>query len=605
MAEYSQWQIFGLSLQEVQERLDGLRLPLPPTLSDPTQGVVTVTLPQGVEDAKAIQSQAATRLGIYVYSTAGQTLAERVVELLKKRNKTVATAESCTGGLVAAALTDVPGSSSVFGTGVVSYSVDCKQRLLGVDKATLQQHGAVSAQTAAQMAAGVRKAAGAHVGLAVTGEAGPIAGEDKPVGTVYIALADARRTWVKELHLEGEGRDRQAIRRLAAAHLLDLLRRYLEAFPAVMAGGVLHRVLDQERTIPQTKGIGDRRWWLHIFPRREDSLRRLALKIIAYVLILTVMLGAGVLGYFHLQAPDNNRLLQNSLGEIYWGGADDLTNAPQPDVSHYPVGMIATFRGLYDQNPQVAGWIRIMDTAVDYPVMQYADGYYKNHSFEQQYSIYGQPYFSENSVPEGRGSTLTVHGKNTGDGQMFSVLLSYRRIAYLRENPVIELNTLYDAARWEVFAVLVDDRDDPNAVNVSPEPFASQGEYKNYLEQLQERSLYSSNKKVSARDRILLLVTDGGREYGPGMRFVVAARLMEKEEDAPSYRVNYAAHTTATTRKQTTTVQKTTVEQTSTTTTVTEETEQTTTKPTTQATESPELEDSEQTEKNDDADIGN
>ena len=152
-------------------------------------------------------------------------LATRAVALLTDRGLTVATAESCTGGMIAAAITDVAGASRVFGTGVVSYSCDCKRNLLGVSPATLEQEGAVCAATAAQMAEGVRRTAAADVGMSVTGEAGPVAAENHPVGTVLIGLSDEEGTLVEEHHFCG---DRAAVRRQAAEAVLSLLIRRLE-----------------------------------------------------------------------------------------------------------------------------------------------------------------------------------------------------------------------------------------------------------------------------------------------------------------------------------------------------------------------------------------
>ena len=151
--------------------------------------------------------------------------ATRAVALLRDRGLTVATAESCTGGLIAAAITDVAGASRVFGTGVVSYSCDCKMKLLGVSAATLAAEGAVCAATAAQMAEGVRRVGESAIGVSVTGEAGPIAAENHPVGTVFIGYADAHDTVVEEHRFAG---DRAAIRRQAAEAVLALLVRRLE-----------------------------------------------------------------------------------------------------------------------------------------------------------------------------------------------------------------------------------------------------------------------------------------------------------------------------------------------------------------------------------------
>ena len=157
------------------------------------------------------------------------TFAARAVALLCDKGLTVATAESCTGGMIAAAITDVAGASRVFGTGVVSYSCDCKRKLLGVSAATLDAEGAVCAATAAQMAEGVRRVAQSAIGVSVTGEAGPIAAEDHPVGTVFIGLSDEDGTVVEERHFDG---DRATIRRQAAEAVLSLLIRRLEGVTA-------------------------------------------------------------------------------------------------------------------------------------------------------------------------------------------------------------------------------------------------------------------------------------------------------------------------------------------------------------------------------------
>jgi nicotinamide-nucleotide amidase len=121
-----------------------------------------------------------------------QEAAERVLELCRERKFTLATAESCTGGLVAVTITDIPGSSDVFDRGIITYSNEAKQQLLGVPKALLDQYGAVSAPVARAMAEGVIKATNTHVGLSVTGIAGPDGGsEEKPVGLVFVGSAIA------------------------------------------------------------------------------------------------------------------------------------------------------------------------------------------------------------------------------------------------------------------------------------------------------------------------------------------------------------------------------------------------------------------------------
>ena len=525
------WYVYGLSEDALGHRLTDLP-------SDPAAGVTfsvtegrgTVTLTADEAAFDQLDQEIALRLEGYVYSDTDPSLAACVVPLLTAHGLTVATAESCTGGLIAAALTDVPGASRVFGTGVVSYSNDCKEHLLAVSEDTLAADGAVSAATAGQMARGVRRTAQAAIGLSVTGEAGPIAAEDHPVGTVFIALADKKRTWVEQLHLEG---DRPAIRRAAADHVLWLLWRYLSAYPAVMAGGESHRAV-QRREIPRTKGSTQPRLLSRILPWRGDSRRRLCVKWAALLTALAVLAGSLWAGYRYLLVPDLNRQLQDSLGDLYYESTD-LTQGVVD--SAYPQGMLPVFHGLYDMNRDIGGWIHIPDTGVDYPVMQYADGYYRNHNFGKEYSLYGQPYLDDLFSLTNEKMRM-VHGRNTGDGQMFSDLLNYRRVAYLEEHPVVEMNTLYGNARWQIFAVCVLDSRDSTHFNLQEEP----ENYDDFLDSLLRRSLYLSDLTVTGEDTFLLLTANAQKEYGfSSAQLVVAARLLTGEAEDTDYRVNNRA----------------------------------------------------------------
>jgi nicotinamide-nucleotide amidase len=147
-------------------------------------------------------------------------LATEIIQLLTQAGRTVATAESLTGGLVAAALTDVPGSSKAFRGGVVSYATELKAQLLGVDGRMLREHGPVYAPVAVAMADGVRARLGATVGVATTGVAGPGPQDGHPAGTVHIAVSLADDTVVRTMALAG---DRDEVRKLTVERVLGLL----------------------------------------------------------------------------------------------------------------------------------------------------------------------------------------------------------------------------------------------------------------------------------------------------------------------------------------------------------------------------------------------
>jgi nicotinamide-nucleotide amidase len=164
-------------------------------------------------------------LGDRVYSRNGDPIEVVVGNLLRDRRATVSVAESCTGGMLGERLTSVPGSSDYFVGGFITYADAMKVELLGVPAEVLEQHGAVSQETAEAMAAGARRRTGSTYALSITGVAGPDGGsEAKPVGSVYIAIADEAGVYTEHRRFLG---DRQRIRTFTAQMALDLLRRRL------------------------------------------------------------------------------------------------------------------------------------------------------------------------------------------------------------------------------------------------------------------------------------------------------------------------------------------------------------------------------------------
>ncbi len=165
------------------------------------------------------------RIGKYIYTKGDRSLAAVVGDLLREKNLTVSVAESCTGGLVQHQITQVAGSSAYFLGGMVTYSNQSKIKFLGVKKALLDAHGAVSEAVARGMAAGARNAFAADVALSTTGIAGPGGGApEKPVGLVYIGLATAEKVIAKKFNL---GKDRNINKEQSAQFALDILRREL------------------------------------------------------------------------------------------------------------------------------------------------------------------------------------------------------------------------------------------------------------------------------------------------------------------------------------------------------------------------------------------
>lgn len=218
------------SVEEVVKHLLGSTNPTVAPLASPGEVHLRIT-------AKAASSSEAEKmidqmdarvveaLGSHVFGRDSQTLEQVVVEALKARKLTLGIAESCTGGLISNRITDVPGSSAAFLAGIVSYSNEAKEKLLGVPEQLIAEHGAVSAEVACAMAEGARRAAGADIGIAVTGIAGPTGGTPtKPVGLVFAALADESGTDWREHRFSGTRID---IKLRTSQAALDMLRTRL------------------------------------------------------------------------------------------------------------------------------------------------------------------------------------------------------------------------------------------------------------------------------------------------------------------------------------------------------------------------------------------
>ena len=169
--------------------------------------------------------------GEFLYGIDVDDLQTAAVRMLREKGLHAATAESCTGGLVSKRITDVSGSSEVFECGLCTYSNRMKENLLSVSAQTLEQYGAISAQTAAEMAAGVRRVSGAEIGVSVTGNAGPNASEGKEVGLVYVAVDSDWHKEVIELRLRRADEDaREYIRWVASSNALNLILKTAKKF---------------------------------------------------------------------------------------------------------------------------------------------------------------------------------------------------------------------------------------------------------------------------------------------------------------------------------------------------------------------------------------
>ena len=228
--------VFGMGESEMASRLsrqmDTWENPTAAPYAKEGECLVRITaMGKDKEEAFAMTEPAVREvrqvLGDVVYGVDVDSLEQVVVQEMTARGLTLATAESCTGGLMGKRITDVPGASACYLGGVVSYQNEVKENLLGVRHETLITKGAVSEDTACQMAQGVRKALGADIGISTTGVAGPGGGTpEKPVGLIYVGISTKDKTWA--VRILRPRQSRESLRRLASSTAFDLVRRHLE-----------------------------------------------------------------------------------------------------------------------------------------------------------------------------------------------------------------------------------------------------------------------------------------------------------------------------------------------------------------------------------------
>ena len=226
---------FGIGESSMAERVNDLFDAQNPTVAPYAkdgEALLRVTaMAMTKEDAESlcepVIEEIKKRLDAYVYGVDYNCIEEAAVAMLKEHHLKVATAESCTGGLIAKRITDVPGASEVFECGIISYANGIKHKVLGVSEDDLNKYGAVSEPVAKQMAQGALKVSGADIAVSVTGIAGPDSDStDKPVGLVYIGLADKENVWVREIRTSR--RDRSYNRYVSASNALNMIRLYID-----------------------------------------------------------------------------------------------------------------------------------------------------------------------------------------------------------------------------------------------------------------------------------------------------------------------------------------------------------------------------------------
>ena len=531
--------VFGLTESAVAQRIAETLMSENPTVDTASEGseVSVIIAASAADEAQAevlcasMMESITERLGAFVYGVDVGSLQHRVVSLLQEKHMKIATAESCTAGILSGRLTEIPGASEVFECGVAAYSNQIKHSVLGVPSDLLELYGAVSPEVASAMAVGVHRISDADFGVSITGVAGPDPSEGKPCGTVYIALADDKRVWVKKL--EEPDADREKVRALAVTHALDLARRYLEALPAIMAGAqLLERPSSEKQVLPVAQPnrhtIAD-----HLLLSRAHGKAAVFRCLAIWLLIVILIVAAVLSSYNFVYRPLHNEQIYNDLESLY--NEPPAVSDVSEDRGVYPDGMLAQFYVLYDRNPDIRGWVSLEDKTkgalISYPVMDSRSDFYAHHDFDQKTSAYGVPYFDEAvdlSSPTADNRVLTVYGNGTEDGQMFAPLRQYSDITFFSKHQYLTLNTIYENARWQVFAVMVVSAANDNAdFDYTQSRFDSGEDYTAFLEEIAARSLFETTVTPTAADTLLMLSVDTRDRNIPEERLVIVARKWE------------------------------------------------------------------------------
>lgn len=508
------------------------------------------------------------RLGDSVFGVDEPNLEHAIVSELVSRNLTLATAESCTGGLIAKKITDIAGASLCFGLGVTSYSESAKNTMLGVEKQTLKEFGAVSAETACQMAVGARKASNADIGVSVTGYAGPSSSIGEPLGLVFIAVCNKESVWVKRFELAPHGKEsRDQIRERAALNALDMVRRVVKGIAifnsqrlpvSEVFGGapisfeeskneteqvnpnVMFRsekiddADDQPKEAPVVfekgfKGKLKQFAWNLLPNKRDDRVEKVRKSVFIAASLALIISVSYILSYF--AGIKQNEQLYEDLGNL-------RGQAPTTAID-YPEEYVDEFAALYERNRDFVGWLEIEGTPLSYPVVQGQDNdYYLTHNFDGKRERHGTPFMDYRNRIDLLNANTVLHGHNMkSDNQMFSELENYYKgknaINYYRKHPIIKFDTLNAKMEWKIFAVFT------CGVNTKADDFcayydylmaSSEEDYMRWVEEFRSRSIYDIPVDVQIGDNLLTLSTCYYEK--DDQRLVVVARRVRDGESS-------------------------------------------------------------------------
>ncbi len=441
-------------------------------------------------------------VGEYIYSDDGSKMNKAVVETLKRVGAKVAVAESCTGGLLASELTEIPGVSDVFEFGIVSYADWVKHMMLDVERSILSDYSAVSSVTAAEMAKGAMKNAKSDIGIGITGLAGPTSAGyfNKTIGTVYIAICDHDGVVVKEFRF-GTARTREFVREIAVKSALDMLRRFVTN-------------IDIEGSREFRLGeIAD-----------LDNPGRPKLKVSskttrALVSAVAIAVMAGSLYFGGSSAYDYFRGSVYNSVEVTYNEAAQNNNTVQ--------GLTQ----LKQTNQDTIGWLKLGDDTINTVVVSATDNeYYFEHDFEKSRNTLGCPFLDSTITNPDIADNNVIYGTSVNNNLMFGPLLEMTNREYATENMIVDFETLNGDTQYKVVSVYYANTNEElgEVQNFAKSDFEDNAELAEFAIDFKMRSLLNIEVDIQTGDRFLTFATPV--DNWDGAYFVVVARAVRPGE---------------------------------------------------------------------------
>lgn len=577
--------IFGVQLPQAESLLSDMfrsQNPVTTLYQNGSEVLVRVTARANTKQQAAnmctpILKEIVNRFGDFVYGIDVHSLEEVVITQLHQKGLRLAAAESCTGGLFASRMSEQPDSADVFCLAVAAQTLRAKLQTLAVPEKIIKKYGSVSERTAVHMACGAMDAGECDIGVAITGVADPDNTQPAPVGLVYIAVVSKNDAIIKKLNL-GIHANAGEIRQMAVGHALNLVRLMLDYAPepyrgAISLGAALKGKIefcddlcgssdtdDAPATPPATgakpqKGgrgarrkrvsvperdstpiiRGNRSWYHAFLPGRGDTAGEKIRKILLLVFLLVFLGSAIYLGTYFYESF-SSKSMYDSLSDLVSSHAQSASSLPSSDLPEgYPADYQtrSDFVRLWEQNKDFKGWLSIDGTKVNYPVVQAKDNdFYLRRDFQKKDNQHGVPFLDYEVDVKRESENMIIYGHNMKDGQMFGELMDYKDPEYVREHPIITFNTVYGDAKYKVAAVFLASTETEHGPMFHYEQFvnsASPEQYKDFISQLELRSMITTGVDINENDKLISLSTCS-YEYLEA-RFVVVGRLVREGED--------------------------------------------------------------------------